>query len=75
MNYHIKKLSEHNSSLLQQLRRYCYDINGCCQTVHRELGPYLNEYMYQDALEIILNERNIPFVREYYFSIDFHGQG
>ena len=74
MNYHIKKLSEHNSSLLQQLRQYCYDINGCCQTVHRELGPYLNEYMYQDALEIILNERNIPFVREYYFSIDFHGQ-
>lgn len=74
MNYQIKKLSEHNPSLLQQLRQYCYGINGCCQTVHRELGPYLNEYMYQDALEIILNERNIPFVREYYFSIDFHGQ-
>lgn len=46
MNYHIKKLSEHNPSLLQQLRQYCYGINGCCQTVHRELGPYLNEYMY-----------------------------
>ena len=30
--------------------------------------------MYQDALEIILNERNISFVREYYFSIDFRGQ-
>lgn len=28
MNYHIKKLSEHNPSLLQQLRQYCYGING-----------------------------------------------
>ena len=73
MNYHITKLQEVDPQLCQQLKQFCYDLNGCCQTVHRDLGPYLNEYMYQDALEIMLQERNIPYQREYYFSVDFHG--
>ena len=30
-----------------QLKSYVYDIIGCCQDVHKELGPWLNEYMYQ----------------------------
>ena len=39
------------------------------------MGPFLNEYMYQDALAIILKENNVePFVKEYYFSVEFHGQ-
>ena len=42
-------------------------------TVHKEMGPWLNEYMYQDAMEIILQENHIPFEREYYFSVMFHG--
>ena len=74
MNYHAAKLSEVNPELCDQLRRYCYDIIGACQSVHKEMGPFLNEYMYQDALEIVLNENHIPHKREYYFSIDFHGQ-
>lgn len=74
MNYHLGNLQDFNPDLCQQLKRYCYEINGCCQTVHKELGPFLNEYMYQDALEIIFNERAIPHTREYYFSVDFHGQ-
>ena len=45
MNYHISKLLEVNPQLCQQLKQFCYDLNGCCQTVHRDLGPYLNEYM------------------------------
>lgn len=74
MSYHAIKLSEADAKLCAQLRQYVYDVIGACQTVHSELGPFLNEYMYQDALEILFKERNIPHVREYYFSIDFHGQ-
>lgn len=74
MTYNIKKLADYNVPLHQQLRQFCYDINGCCQTVHNEMGPFLNEYMYQDALEIMFNERNISFAREFYFSVEFHGQ-
>ena len=74
MNYHVKTLLEIDSALCTKLRQYTFDVIGCCQIVHRELGPYLNEYMYQEALEIVLNERQIPHLKEYYFSIDFHGQ-
>ena len=74
MYFQIQKLRDYNTSLLEKLRAYCYDINGCCQIVHNELGPFLNEYMYQDALEIVLNERCVPYIREYFFTVDFHGK-
>lgn len=74
MYYNIKKLSDYDVALHNKLKTFCYEINGCCLTVHNELGPFLNEYMYQDALEIIFNERNINHTKEYYFTIDFHGQ-
>lgn len=73
MNYQLKRLIDINPNLAQEFKRQCYGINGCCQLVHKELGPFLNEYMYQDALEILLHEKNIQFQREYYFSIEFHG--
>ncbi len=74
MNFQVKKLTDVNPSLCQQLKGYCYELNGCCQSVHREMGPFLNEYMYQDALEILMKERAIPHEREHYFSVIFHGQ-
>ncbi len=74
MSYHATKLNDVDAALCTRLRQYVYDIIGSCQTVHSELGPYLNEYMYQDALDILFKERDIPYEREYYFSIDFHGQ-
>ena len=74
-NYNIKKLIEHDPLLCQKLKTFCYEINGCCQTVHSEMGPWLNEYMYQDAMEIIFEEREIkPFIREHYFLVEFHGK-
>ena len=73
MSFSIKRLNDLNPDLYIQLRRYCYDLNGCFQDVHHELGPFLNEYMYQEALAILLEEKNIPFQREYYFTVDFHG--
>lgn len=75
IKYSVKRLIDSDPILCNRLKLFCYDLNGCCLDIHKELGPFLNEYMYQDALEIILKERNIkPFTREYYFSIDFHGK-
>ena len=73
-NYSIHKLQPANAHLTEQLRAYAYDVIGACQVVHRDMGPFLNEYMYQEALAIAFNEANIPFQREYYFSVLFHGQ-
>ena len=73
-NFQVKMLKDINPQLCQQLKRFCYEVNGCCQMVHHEMGPFLNEYMYQDALEIILNEREIKHQKEFYFSVMFHGK-
>lgn len=72
--YTIRKLADIDPALCAKLKQWCYDLNGCCQVVHHDMGPFLNEYMYQDALEIMFNEREIEYQREYYFSVDFHGK-
>ena len=69
--YCIKKLIIFDSVLTRKLRTYTFDLMGCCQQVHRELGPFLNEYMYQDALEILLTEKEVVHVKEYGFSCFF----
>ena len=74
MNYNIAKLSDLNPTLATTLKNHCYPLVGLCQQVHRELGPFLNEYMYQEALDISLEENNIEKVKEYYFSITYHGK-
>lgn len=73
-NYKVEILKNVDPALYAKLRDWCYDLNGCCQTVHKDMGPFLNEYMYQDALEITLKERGIKHQREYYFSVEYHGQ-
>ena len=73
MNYNIHRFGEINPELYKKLKLYCYDINGCCQIVHNELGPFLNEYMYQDALAIMFKEKDIQYEKEYFFAIEFHG--
>lgn len=55
------------------LKQQVYPVIGVCQEVHKQLGPFLNEYMYQDALAIELNLRGIPFDKEHYFSADYKG--
>ena len=74
MQYTLKRLKDVNPELCAELKKKCYAINGCCAAVHREMGPFLNEYMYQEALQIQLREEHIPFDREYYFSVSYHGQ-
>ena len=54
---------------LTRLKAHVYDIVGCCQEVHRELGPWLNEYMYQEALKVSFEEKQVSFEKEHYFQI------
>ena len=72
MNYNISKLADFNPALSTELKNHCYAIIGLCQQVHREMGPFLNEYMYQEALDILFEENKIERVKEYYFSVTFH---
>lgn len=74
MQYSLRRIVDEYPELLKELKQRCYAVNGCCAMVHRELGPFLNEYIYQDALQILLDEQQIPYMREYYFSIDYHGK-
>ena len=59
----LKMMIDHSTdlTLLRQLKEYVYDIIGCCQRVHQGMGPFLNEYMYQDALEIELSEQEMQY--------------
>ena len=65
--------SAYNTKDLTQLKSYVYDIIGCCLEVHKELGPWLNEYVYQEALKVAFEEKQIPYVKEYYFQVSYHG--
>ena len=71
MTYNISKLSDTNPTLVTELKKHCYAIIGLCQQVHREMGPFLNEYMYQEALDISLEENNIERIKEFYFSVTY----
>ena len=73
----IQKLSDVDPILFDKLKRYVYDILGCCMEVHKDLGPWLNEYMYQDALDITFEEHGYSEdnkIKEYYFSTKYHGK-
>lgn len=42
----------------------CYDVVGAIYNVKKELGPGLNEKIYQEGLSIELTALGIPFERE-----------
>ena len=46
--------------LRNKLKRFVYDIVGCSQEVHREKGPELTEYVYQDCLKLASDDAHIP---------------
>ena len=54
--------------------QYSYAIIGAAMQVHAELGCGFLEAVYQDALEIEFQNRNIPFVREERIPIYYSGQ-
>ena len=49
---------------LEILKKQIYPIVGAVYSVHTELGPGLNEYVYQEGLEMQLELENISFERE-----------
>lgn len=51
-----------------------YKINGALYEVHKRLGVGLLEKVYQEALEIELKHRNIPFEREKRFEVYYRDQ-
>ena len=48
-----------------------YLLVGAIYDVHNELGPGLNEYIYQEGLAIELTEQNIPYEREKEITISY----
>ena len=48
---------------LDILKSAMYPVIGAIYEVHKELGPGLNEYVYQEGLGMQLEEENIAFER------------
>lgn len=72
----IQKLHDVDTELCAKLRNYCYDIVGACQEVHKDIGPFVNELTYQDALLVELNNRGYKdenCIKEYYFTVKYKG--
>ena len=59
---------------LSSLIKHVYDIVGAIYEVHKELGAGLNEYCYQEGLQIQLEEQQIPYSRELSFHPTYHGK-
>ena len=49
---------------IEALKNYAYDTIGAIHEVHKELGPGLNEKIYQEGLQLELSERNIAYKKE-----------
>lgn len=51
-----------------------YQVVGACLEVHKELGCGFLEDVYQEALELELNERKIPFMAQPKLSVCYKGK-
>ncbi|MBQ8096247.1 MAG: GxxExxY protein [Prevotella sp.] len=59
---------------ISYLKKYIYDVIGAIHEVHKELGAGLNEFCYQEGLELQLSEQMIDFEREKTFHPLYHGK-
>lgn len=57
---------------LEACKNSMYPIIGAIYEVHQELGPGLNEYVYQEGLRMQLEEENIAFEREKEYTPIYH---
>ncbi|MDO8588535.1 MAG: GxxExxY protein [Armatimonadota bacterium] len=48
-----------------------YKIIGCCQAVHRGLGPGFEEVIYQRALALELQAAGLDFAREAWITVHY----
>ena len=58
----------------EKLKNHIYDVVGALFEVHKELGPGLNEYCYQEGLKLQLEEQEIPFQKELIIHPTYHGK-
>lgn len=54
-------------------RQESFDIVGAAFAVHDALGPGFDEKIYQQALEIEFQARNIPYEREKRLNVSYKG--
>ena len=59
---------------IDQLKEHIFDVVGALYEVHKELGPGLNEYCYQEGLKIQLEEQEIPYEKELIIHPTYHGK-
>lgn len=59
---------------IQTLKKHMFDVVGAIYEVHKELGAGLNEFCYQEGLQMQLEEQEIPFNREMTFHPSYHGK-
>ena len=60
--------------LKEQLKEYVFDVIGYLFAVYKELACGFPEYIYQEALAIILSENNVPFKKELCYHPVFRGK-
>jgi GxxExxY protein len=46
---------------LSKLKAHVYEVIGAIHEVHNELGAGLNEYCYQEGLQMQLDEQGITY--------------
>ena len=59
---------------IPKLKDHVYDVVGALYEVHKELGAGLNEYCYQEGLQIQLEELGIQYEKELTFYPRYHGK-
>lgn len=58
----------------EKYKAHIYDVVGAIHEVHKELGPGLTEYCYQEGLQMQFEELGISFKREVTLHPTFHGK-
>jgi len=56
---------------IEKCKKHVFDVVGALHEVHKELGAGLNEYCYQEGLQMQLEESCIPFQRELSFHLNY----
>ena len=59
---------------IAKLKEFMYPVIGAIYEVHKELGPGLNEYVYQEGLAMQLEEERVAFEREKEFIPTYHNR-